>query len=110
MLNTMVSPDARMLYRVVVAEAPKFPEIARVFYEAGPARAMRQMSDWLARMTREGRLAVADPDFAADQFFALCQTRVGVQCKLHIVPDPSPEAIERVVDESVRFFLRCYAV
>ena len=45
------------------------------------------MAVWLEQETRDGRLAVADPQFAAEQFFALCQTRVGVKCKLYIEPE-----------------------
>jgi TetR/AcrR family transcriptional repressor of mexJK operon len=109
MVGVMVSPVGRMMFRVVVSEAPKFPELARIFYDAGPARAMRQMSQWLKHETELGRLRVDDTDFAAEQFFALCQTRVGLQCKLHIMPDPPAEAVAHVVDESVRMFLRSYA-
>ncbi len=73
------------------------PELAHVFFEAGPARAIQQLSDWLAEETRRGRLIVTDPDFAAEQFFALCQTRLVLRQKLALLDAP------------VAMFLRFYA-
>jgi len=96
------------IYRVVIAEAAKFPELARGFFEAGPARAIGFMADWLAEETRRGRLFVSDPTFAAEQFFNLCQTRLVLRRKLEMLPDPPASEIERVVDASITMFLRTY--
>lgn len=109
-VRMMLSPTGLTIYRVVVSEAEKFPELARVFYEAGPATAIGHMSRWLAQQTRRGRLAVDDPEFAAEQFFALCQTRLWLRRKLHMLDEPPPELIERVVNAAVDMFLRTYAV
>ncbi|MBV9734445.1 MAG: TetR/AcrR family transcriptional regulator [Acidisphaera sp.] len=109
MTQMMLSPTGLTIYRVVVSEAGKFPDLARVFFDAGPAKAIRQLSTWLERQARRGRLEVGDPQFAAEQFFALCQTRVWMRCKLHLLPPPSPAEIDRVVDAAVRMFLRFYA-
>lgn len=108
-VRMIVSPIGLTMYRVVVSEAGKFPELARVFYDAGPAQALRQMSSWLAAQHRQGTLAVADPTFAAEQFFALCQTRLAMQCRLQLVHEVSDEAVAEVVAASVRMFLRTYA-
>jgi hypothetical protein len=108
MLEMMLSPTGSTIYRVVVSEAAKFPELAVTFYNAGPARAIRFMADWLAEQTRRGRLRVDDPEFAAEQFFALCQTRVFLRLKLMMKPDPDPATIARVVEASVQMFLRTY--
>lgn len=109
-VRMMVSPTGVTVYRVVVSEAEKFPELARVFYEAGPARAIAHMSRWLAQQDRRGRLSVADPEFAAEQFFALCQTRLSLRCRLHLVTDPGPDAIDPIVNAAVAMFLGTYAL
>ncbi|MBV9786194.1 MAG: TetR/AcrR family transcriptional regulator [Acidisphaera sp.] len=109
MARMMLSPTGLTIYRVVVSEAGKFPELARVFYEAGPAKATGTLARWLARQAERGRLRVADPEFAADQFFALCQTRLWMRCKLQMLPDPSAAEIDRVVHGAVAMFLRTYA-
>jgi TetR/AcrR family transcriptional regulator, mexJK operon transcriptional repressor len=108
MVQMMLSDIGLAIYRVVIAEAAKFPDLARSFFESGPARAIGFMADWLAEETRRGRLAVPDPPFAAEQFFNLCQTRLVLRRKLEMLPDPPERDIEDVVEASITMFLRTY--
>jgi AcrR family transcriptional regulator len=109
MIAIMVNPIGQTIQRVVAAEATKFPELARVFYEAGPARATSQLAAWLRRQAQLGRLRVPDAEFAAEQFFALCQTRIGLQIRLHLRPSPTDVEIAQLVEAAVGMFLRTYA-
>ncbi len=109
MVGLALSPIGQTIYRVVVSEAAKFPELARIYYQAGPALAIDSLANWLARQSGAGRLTVPDPTFAAEQFFALCQTRYVLQCKLHLLSEPSAEELDRVIQAAVRMFLRSYA-
>jgi TetR/AcrR family transcriptional regulator, mexJK operon transcriptional repressor len=108
MVQMMLSDVGLAIYRVVIAEAAKFPNLARGFFEAGPERAIGFMAGWLAEETRRGRLSVPDPAFAAEQFFNLCQTRLVLRRKLEMLPDPPEADIERVVEASIAMFLRSY--
>jgi TetR/AcrR family transcriptional repressor of mexJK operon len=108
MVQMTLSDVGLAIYRVVIAEAAKFPDLARAFFEAGPARAIGFMSDWLAEETRRGRLSVPDPAFAAEQFFNLCQTRLVIRRKLEMLPDPPERDIDEVVEASITMFLRTY--
>jgi AcrR family transcriptional regulator len=109
MIEMMISPNGAMVQRVVAAEASKFPELARVYYDAGPARATGQMAEWLQRQADRGRLSVTDAPFAAEQFFALVQTRIGMQTRLHLCPPPDETEIAVLVEAAVQMFLRFYA-
>jgi TetR/AcrR family transcriptional regulator, mexJK operon transcriptional repressor len=109
MVELMISPVGRTIYRVVISEVTRFPELAHAFFDAGPARAIQQLSDWLAEETRRGRLVVTDPEFAAEQFFSLCQTRLVLRQKLALLDAPGPGEVEFVVDAAVTMFLRFYA-
>jgi TetR/AcrR family transcriptional repressor of mexJK operon len=93
---------------MVIAEAAKFPDLARGFFEAGPARAIGFLADWLAEETRRGRLTVADPPFAAEQFFHLCQTGLVLRRRLAMLPNPPDSEIDAVIEASIRVFLRSY--
>ncbi len=108
MLRMMLSDLALSIYRVVLSEAARFPELAQAFYDAGPARAMRRLADWIAGQEAAGKLHVDDPHFAAEQFFALCQTRLSLRCRLRLDGAPDPAEIERVVDAAVAMFLARY--
>jgi TetR/AcrR family transcriptional repressor of mexJK operon len=108
MVQMMLSDVGLAIYRVVIAEAAKFPDLARGFFESGPARAIGFMAGWLAEETRRGRLSVPDPAFAAEQFFNLCQTRLVLRRKLEMLPDPPETDIEDVVEASITMFLLTY--
>jgi AcrR family transcriptional regulator len=110
MVAMMLSPTGLTVYRVVTSEAEKFPELARIFYDAGPARAIGAMSQWLANATQAGQLAVDDPVFAAEQFFALCQTRLYLRRMLRMDHVTTPAESARVVEQAVRVFLNTYGV
>ena len=108
MVEVVLSPASLVLYRIVVSEAGKFPQLAQIYWETGPERAVASMSDWLAQQMRDGRLRDADPIFAAEQFFALCQTRYGMKRRLQLIVEASAEEVELVVDGAVRLFLDSY--
>jgi AcrR family transcriptional regulator len=108
MLEITLSPSGLTVYRVVIAEAEKFPNLARTFYEAGPARVMAFLSTWLAEETRRGRLAVPDPDLAAEQFLALCQTRLAIRRKLAMIESPSAAEVQHIAAATVSMFLKTY--
>jgi TetR/AcrR family transcriptional regulator, mexJK operon transcriptional repressor len=108
MVQMLLSDIGLTIYRMVIAEAAKFPALARGFFDAGPARAIGFMAGWLAEETRRGRLSVPDPAFAAEQFFNLCQTRLVLRRKLEMLPDPPEADIDGVVEASITMFLRTY--
>ena len=108
MLRMMLSDAGLTIFRVTVAEASKFPELARAYYDTGPRMAIGFLSAWLSRQAVAGRLEVADPVFAAEQFFALCQTRVAMLRRLGLAASVDEALMETVVDASVLMFLNTY--
>ncbi len=104
----LLSEPALTMYRMVIAEAEKFPELAETFYRAGPARAVSHVAAYLRRATADGYLQVDDPDFAAEQFFALMQTHLCMKRRLRLIAMPGDAEIERVVYAAVDMFLRRY--
>src|SRR6201991_4106682 len=59
-LALMVLPSTLALHRLVVTEAPKFPEVAGQIYQSGAARAAHALATYLAHQSARGILAVAD--------------------------------------------------
>jgi AcrR family transcriptional regulator len=110
MIAMLTSDTGLLMYRMVVAEAGKFPELADAFYQAGPARALARMSGWIERMCAAGRLAVEDPDFAAEQLFTLMQARLCMRRRLQLIQVVSEDEIDLVVQSAARLFLRGYGV
>ncbi len=110
MLRLMLSDAGLTIFRMTVAEAFKFPELARAYYDTGPRMAVGFLSTWLARQAAAGRLDMADPVFAAEQFFALCQTRIAMLRRLGLTGSVDEAMMETVVDASVLMFLNTYGV
>jgi TetR/AcrR family transcriptional repressor of mexJK operon len=106
--DIVASPASVMLYRIAVSEADKFPHLASLFWEAGPSRGIRHLTAWIERQVEKGRLTVDDPEFAAEQFLALCQTRITFHLPLLLDTDITPAGVEKVVDGAVRLFLGAY--
>jgi TetR/AcrR family transcriptional repressor of mexJK operon len=67
----MMSPEALALYRVVVTEAFRAPDLARAFYETGPAQGKANIAAVLKLLEQKGQLAVPDPARATDQFIGM---------------------------------------
>jgi TetR/AcrR family transcriptional regulator, mexJK operon transcriptional repressor len=109
LLRFLLEDRTLAIYRVVVAESVRFPELGQAFFENGPDRFHRLFSQWIARQSEAGRLATPDPGMAADQFVGMLRTGLYLRATLGIPPLPAEEAIDRVVNEAVATFLRAYA-
>ncbi len=108
-VEMLLSPFRQAIHRMVMSEAAQFPELARAFFEAGPQRGLNYLANWLRQETAAGRLAAPDPDFAAEQFFALCQTKLVMRARLRLIETADPAEVERVVRGAVSLFLKAYA-
>ena len=64
----ILAPRQAALYRLVIAESQRAPEIAHAFHREGPSMA-RAPSNWLALQNARGTLRVADPVSAASMLF-----------------------------------------
>jgi TetR/AcrR family transcriptional repressor of mexJK operon len=69
--DLLYSPEVLALYRLIMAEAHRQPELAKIFIEAGPAPTHRLVASYLARLDRLGKLNVSDPEQAAELFLGM---------------------------------------
>jgi len=65
-------PESLSMYRLIVGESNRNPEIGRMFYERGPAAVRAILADFLENHMKAGRLRNADPTRAASTLVALC--------------------------------------
>jgi AcrR family transcriptional regulator len=105
----VLSPGALEMFRTCIAEAGRFPELGRAFYEAGPGRARGQLVALLDDAVARGELAIEDTGLAADQFAALAKARVFLATLLGQPIAPDDPELARVADEAVATFLARYA-
>lgn len=97
------------IYRSVVHERRRFPEIGRRFMDAGPRNARQILSRYLAHSAEAGSLLpIADVERAAEQFLALCQGYLVHDLLLGAAQAPTSRDIERQVDTALAAFLIIY--
>jgi len=110
-LGIVLSPRALAQYRVVSAEAPKFPELAHRFYQAGPQRLVAFITGVLARAAEAGELALGGlgADVAALAFTGIVRSDLRMHYVLHPDARPSSAQIERWAELSVQIFLQGFA-
>lgn len=106
----MTSDFGLALFRLGVAEAIRFPEIGREFYQAGPLLLREKLSEYLEQATGRGELAISDTDLAADQFALLCSADIRDRLLYGVSRTISKPEAKRIVDAAVAMFLARYAV
>ena len=104
----LVSPKVLQTYRMVIAEAPRSPELGRAFYDGGPKRITDKLAAYLARAEAQGKLALGDPRLAARQFFSMLRCEHHLRALTGIDPEPTATEIARIVDGATEVFLRAY--
>jgi AcrR family transcriptional regulator len=108
MLDFVLSEFGQRVFRVCVAEADRFPELGRAFYESGPALVRARIKDYLRAAAGRGELAIEDFDLAADQFAELCKADLWPRVVFGIDRRFSDEEIARVIDGAVATFMARY--
>jgi AcrR family transcriptional regulator len=98
-LATALAPEALALYRLIVAEIGRFPELGRVMQEAGAGIGHERVASLLAGA------GIADPGWAAEQFFVLLLA-VPQRRTLGLGRAPDEAAQAEWVRRAVALFLR----
>jgi len=102
------SSEALCMHRIVSAEAVRHPEIARLFYEAGPERVKKAFRQLLADWEQAGLLRIPDKNLAIDHFFSLMKGETHFKMTLHIEGPPSSKQIKAHARSAIDLFLGAY--
>ncbi len=108
MVRFFLSDLGRQTFRIAVAEAERFPELGRDFYNSGPTIARTALKAYLADRIAAGELAIDDMDLAADQFIELCKAGVHTKMMMGVKTDFTDAEIARVIRGAVETFLARY--
>lgn len=108
MLAFLLSDFGQRVFRICVAEADRFPDLGRQFYESGPMMVRERLKQYLADAVARGELVVDDPDLAADQFAELCKADLFPRWVFNIDSSFSQDEIDRVIAGAVETFLARY--
>lgn len=105
----VLQPHLIQLRRIIIAEAERFPELARTWYASGPERAHATLAEQFQALARRGLLRVDDPLLAAQHFNWLILSIPMNKAMFHGSDTAfRPGELERYADEGVRVFLAAY--
>jgi TetR/AcrR family transcriptional regulator, mexJK operon transcriptional repressor len=110
LLRGLLQPDVLRLRRLVIAEADRFPEIGRVWFEQGFDRALVILGEALQGLADRGLLHdLGDPTLAAYQFAGLVMYQPMNQLMFAGTGElPPGSKLDRVADSAVEVFLSRY--
>ncbi|MBP2228930.1 TetR/AcrR family transcriptional repressor of mexJK operon [Azospirillum agricola] len=105
-VDLLWSDAAIRVHQSVLGEAARQPEIARLFFQAGPEKGMAAFVALFEHLAERGLIRTGDPSFVALQFMAAMQG--GPYCALVMGQCPLPPEEERgaFVAKVVDLFLR----
>ncbi|MBL7502751.1 TetR/AcrR family transcriptional regulator [Frankia sp. CNm7] len=106
-LRRALDPSMVKMSRIAIAQADRFPELARMIQNSGTGNWWRRrlVADLLRRHAERGAIALADdPDRLADLFLGLVSGGPARLASFGIVRDPDER--ERHLQAAVRLFLR----
>ena len=95
-------------YAILSGELRRRPELARIFYDAGPGQTRRELAQLLAAAHTRGALNIQDPLDAAEELFGMWQGFSNFQLALGIDVDHLRADLTRRVQRSVDTFLAAH--
>jgi AcrR family transcriptional regulator len=104
------SPDMQAIYRLIISESPRFPDLGRTVFEKAKGPFLKRLEDYLRIQANAGRLAIEDVEMVSNQFLALITGQtfwpelIGRGC------GGTEGDIARVVEGAVELLLSKYAV
>lgn len=99
------SEDALRVYQLVVGDANRFPEVARLYYAAGPTRAQASLAAFMECAQAQGALPRGDSLFAARLLLSMLQSVHWFELTLGIGTAPPPAERDAFVRRVVRAYL-----
>jgi TetR/AcrR family transcriptional regulator, mexJK operon transcriptional repressor len=108
-IDGVLQPHVLALRRLIIAEAERFPDLARTYFEQGPNRAIEAVANALQTYIERGLLAADDPRRAAAHFAYLALAIPLDRAQFCPHERPSPAQRDRLANEAVRIFLAAYA-
>jgi AcrR family transcriptional regulator len=103
-LEVVMAPDAVALWRLIVAEGPRFPRLAKDVYRVSNERLVARLAEALRTWSARKRIRPLDADQVARQFLAVVRGDLHVLALSGLLPDDLEAAIHKNVQEAVKTF------
>jgi len=105
-MRRLFEPRQIAIFRLVIAEVKRSPELADAFHRAGPGRGAGSLERRLALEIERGRLRLHDARGAARMLFGMTLGAAHMWLLLGLRDAPDAAAMEQVIADAVEVFLR----
>lgn len=106
---TITDPRIRALFRVMIAEVPRFPELGQELYAKGKKPYLDRLHAYLEAEIAAGELVIPRVDLAVRQFLGMINDVIFWPHMLVVDLTETQADIDRVVDGAVDTMLRAFA-
>lgn len=108
LIGFFLSDVGQQIYRIVMAECGRFPELGREFWESGPGRGREVLAAYFEAAVDRGELRIDDLRLAADQFPELCKAGLHTKVMIGVQTSFTDAEVDRVINGAVDMFLARY--
>ncbi len=106
LLTIICAGETTELFRVVMGEAGRFPELGRTFYDNGPGWIISALADYLSAADAAGLISITDPLLASRQFIGLVIDPIKLELTLGVRREPDAAEIETLASQSTAAFMK----
>ena len=107
-LNVLLREDSLAIFRTVVSEGVRYPELAMTFFLNGPNAAVTRLSSYFDTQVSNGSLQLDDTHAAARQYFGMIRSDLHMRASLGLAL-PAEDVISQEVKLAVAMFIREYS-
>lgn len=107
LLDMLLDERVLGIYRMVVAESARHPDLARVYFEAGPLRGKHRLVAVLETLVQQGLLEIPDIWQAMDQFVGMLRGEHFNRALLGLPPNPRADR-DRTIAGAVDMIMCAY--
>jgi AcrR family transcriptional regulator len=104
-LNLILDPRILEQHRLIVSMGRNFPSVAQMFFESGPQRAYRLISEWIERQQKAGKIGPGDAAAMAELFLDMLTGKHQLALLTSSSDATSPRAIAATVRAAAKVFL-----
>jgi TetR/AcrR family transcriptional regulator, mexJK operon transcriptional repressor len=108
LMSFLTSPGPISYYNVLAGELRRHPDLARRFYDQGPAMSVKNLAAILKNADASESLSIASPETAAEHLIGLWQGVSNYKLALGLDIDEQIDSTPKKVADAVDIFLRAY--
>lgn len=108
-LDVLIQPEMIAMYRTIIAETVRAPQLGAAFYEVGPLRIRAALVPVLAEAVRRGEIEAEDLERAAVDLISLIRADLHLRALFAVPTLPGMAEKDELAAIAVDRFLKAYA-